>query len=118
MNDIRLKAFDRQMDFAMWNMRMKGILIKEKCWRAISEEWLCPTSDQAEKDLKEVALAEIMMRLTDDVARPLMKITDPKVLWDTSLRPPIKLSLYPIRYSFLRNFSPLRWNCPLAFKKT
>ncbi|CAM8913689.1 unnamed protein product [Rhodiola kirilowii] len=81
--DIRLKPFDGQMDFAMWNMRMKGILIKEKCWRDVSEEWLCPTSDQMKKDLKEVTLAEIMMRLTDDVGRPLMKITDPKVSWDT-----------------------------------
>ncbi|CAM8903025.1 unnamed protein product [Rhodiola kirilowii] len=49
MNDIRLKAFDWQMDFAMWNMRMKGILIKKKCWRVISEEWLCPTSYQDKK---------------------------------------------------------------------
>ncbi|CAM8886302.1 unnamed protein product [Rhodiola kirilowii] len=116
MSDIRLKPFDGQMDFAMWIMRMKGILIKEKCWRAVSEDWLCPTSDQAKKDLKEIALSEIMMRLTDDVARQVMKITDPKVLWDT-LKATYQTKSLPNRIFLLKKMFTFKMDVSLSIQE-
>ncbi|CAM8999575.1 unnamed protein product [Rhodiola kirilowii] len=116
MTYIRLKPFNVQMDFAMWNIRMKGILIKEKCWRDVSEEWLCPTSDQVRRDLKEVALAEIMMRLTDDVARPFMKIIDPKVLWDT-LKTTYQTKSLPNRIFLLKKLFTFKMDLSLSIQE-
>ncbi|CAM8959955.1 unnamed protein product [Rhodiola kirilowii] len=116
MNDIRQKPFNGQMDFAMWTMRMKGILIKEKCWRAVSEEWLCPTSEQAKKDLIEIALTEIMLRLTDDVARPLMKVTDPMVLWDT-LKATYQTKSLPSRMFLLKKLFTFNMDLSLSIQE-
>ncbi|CAM8943799.1 unnamed protein product [Rhodiola kirilowii] len=116
MTDIRLKPFDGKMDFAMWLMRMEGILVKEKYWRAVSEEWLSPTSDQVKKDLKQLALAEIMMRLTDDVARPLMKIKDPKVLWD-SLKTTYQTKSLPNRIFLLKKLFTFKMELSLSIQE-
>ncbi|CAM8970979.1 unnamed protein product [Rhodiola kirilowii] len=116
MTDIRLKPFDGQIDFAMWLMRMEGILVKEKCWRAVSEEWLSPTSDQAKRDLKQLALAEIMMRLTDDVARPLMKIKDPKELWDT-LKATYQTKSLPNRIFLLKKLFTFKMDLSLSIQE-
>ncbi|CAM8908946.1 unnamed protein product [Rhodiola kirilowii] len=79
---MKIKPFDGTSNFSMWKMRMKAILIKEKCYMAVTEEWIVPTSDQQKIDKKELAYSEIMMRLIDDVARKVMHHTEPKTLWD------------------------------------
>ncbi|CAM8976019.1 unnamed protein product [Rhodiola kirilowii] len=79
---MKIKPFDGTSNFSMWKMRMKAILVKEKCYRAVTEEWIAPTSDQQKIDLKELSYFEIMMRLTVDVARKIMHHTEPKTLWD------------------------------------
>ncbi|CAM8903536.1 unnamed protein product [Rhodiola kirilowii] len=35
---MKLKPFDGTSDYSMWKMRMKAILVKEKCFRAVTEE--------------------------------------------------------------------------------
>ncbi|CAM8994232.1 unnamed protein product [Rhodiola kirilowii] len=80
---MRIKPFDGTSDFSMWKTRMKVILVKEKCYRAVTEEWrIVPTSDQQKIDMKKMAYSEIMMRLSDDVSRQVIQHTEPKTLWE------------------------------------
>ncbi|CAN1295066.1 hypothetical protein LINPERPRIM_LOCUS22707, partial [Linum perenne] len=64
----------------MWKIKMKAILIKEKCYKAISEDWPEGTTDAQKKDMKEMAHSEIMIRLADDVARQVVSHSEPKAL--------------------------------------
>ncbi|CAM8920600.1 unnamed protein product [Rhodiola kirilowii] len=77
----KLRPFDGNIDFSMWKLKMKAVLIKEKCWKAIEDKWHVPTSDDAKKELRDLAHSEIMIRLTDNVARQFMTIDNPKDLW-------------------------------------
>ncbi|CAN1135024.1 hypothetical protein LINPERPRIM_LOCUS15765 [Linum perenne] len=66
---LRMKPFDGSTDFAMWKIKMKAVLIKEKCWAAVSQNWPADTSDLRKQELQEIAHSEIMIRLADDVVR-------------------------------------------------
>ncbi|CAN1127133.1 hypothetical protein LINPERPRIM_LOCUS29411 [Linum perenne] len=56
----------------MWKIKMKAILIKEKCYKAISEDWPAGTTEPQKWDMKEMAHSEIMIRLADDVAKQVV----------------------------------------------
>ncbi|CAN0860176.1 Retrovirus-related Pol polyprotein from transposon TNT 1-94 [Linum grandiflorum] len=79
---IRLKPFDGSTDFAIWKIKMKAILIKEKCFAAVTEDWPANTSDLRKAELREIAHSEIMIRLADDVVRQVVSFSDPKLLWE------------------------------------
>ncbi|CAM8925998.1 unnamed protein product [Rhodiola kirilowii] len=79
---MKIKPFDGTSDFSMWKMRMKASLVKEKCYRAVTKEWIALTSDQQKIGMKELAYSEIMMRLIDNVSREVMHHSEPKTLWD------------------------------------
>ncbi|CAN1122164.1 hypothetical protein LINPERPRIM_LOCUS2609, partial [Linum perenne] len=66
----------------MWKIKMKVILIKDKCYKGISEDWYEETTDTQKWDMKEMALSEITIRLADDVARQVVNHSEPKALWD------------------------------------
>ncbi|CAM8963279.1 unnamed protein product [Rhodiola kirilowii] len=66
---VRVTPFDGSNDFTMWKLKMKAVLIKEKCWDAISEEWPEGATDRHKKKLQDLAYSEIILRLSDDVAR-------------------------------------------------
>ncbi|KAL9680326.1 hypothetical protein QQ045_018204 [Rhodiola kirilowii] len=80
---VKIKAFDGNMDFSIWKVKMKAILIREKCYEAVSEEWPSGMEENAKKKLSELAFLEIIIRLTDDVARQVYTCTSAKKLWDT-----------------------------------
>ena len=81
-NTVRIKPFDGSTDFSMWQLKMRAILTKKKCLKAITEEWADETSEATKKELQEQAHAEIIIRLADEVARQVVTISKPKDLWD------------------------------------
>ena len=68
-NSMRMKLFDGSSDFSMCQVKMRAVLIKEKCYKAVNQEFPSPTSDERKVELDEQAHSEIMIRLTDDAAR-------------------------------------------------
>lgn len=62
---------------------MMLILVKEKCYVTITKDCALGIDAGVKKQTQKFALTEIMMRLTDDVARQLMELTDLKKVWDT-----------------------------------
>ena len=81
-DNVKLKPYDGVSDFTMWKVKMKAILIKGKCYKAISEEWPLSTSNAEKKDMQDLAHSEIMIHLADDVARQVVSHSQPKALWN------------------------------------
>ncbi|CAM8893574.1 unnamed protein product [Rhodiola kirilowii] len=96
----KLRPYDSNTDFSMWKLKMKAILIKEKCYRAIEDTWVANTTDDVKKEIRDLAHSEIIMRLNDHVARQVMTITDPKALWEKLEEKYLSTSL-PNRISLL-----------------
>ena len=67
----------------MWQIKMKVVLIKEKCWKAVKGEFSETLKDDEIKELDEQAHSEIMIRLSDEVARQVVSITNSKLLWNS-----------------------------------
>ena len=63
----KIKPFDGNTDFAMWQVKMKAILIREKCWRAITQNFPENTKEEEKEELNQITHSEIMLRLTDEV---------------------------------------------------
>ncbi|CAM8944713.1 unnamed protein product [Rhodiola kirilowii] len=82
-DNVRLKPYDGTTNFSTWRVKMKAILIREKCYRTVTGEWLDPTSEERKHELRELAHLEIMVRLANDVLRQVVSISDAKELWDT-----------------------------------
>lgn len=78
---------------------MKDILVNEKCWKAVAPP-LTPTPTEpapqgmtspvttpdVDPEVFELAHAEIMLHLTNDIARQVVKISDPRSLWLALIR--------------------------------
>ncbi|CAM8956547.1 unnamed protein product [Rhodiola kirilowii] len=79
---VRVTPFDGTSDFTMWKAKMKAILIKEKCWDAVAEDWQEGATKRYKRKLRDLAHSEIILRLSDDVARQVVSHTNPKNLWD------------------------------------
>ncbi|KAL9679222.1 hypothetical protein QQ045_017078 [Rhodiola kirilowii] len=71
-DNVRLKPYNGITDFSLWRVKMKNILIREKCYKAVTGQWLDPTSEERKQELKELAHSEIMVRLADDVLRQVV----------------------------------------------
>ena len=99
-NTPKVKPYDGVSDFSMWQVKMKALLIKEKCWKAIEGVWPPNTKAETKTEASEMAHAEIMMRLTDDVARQVLNYTDAKSLWKALETQYLKTSL-PSKISLL-----------------
>ncbi|CAM8931497.1 unnamed protein product [Rhodiola kirilowii] len=79
---VKVTPFDGSSDFTMWRVKMKAILIKEKCWDVVEGDWQEGATYRYKKKLSDLAHSEIMLRLSDDVATQVVSHTDPKKLWD------------------------------------
>ena len=110
---MRLKPYDGHTDFAMWKIKMKAILVKEKCWKAVSDEWPKDTKDEEKTELQELAYSEIIIRLADDVARQVVSNTKPKALWDALESIYLNKSL-PSRISLLCKLFTFKMNPSLT----
>ena len=60
---MRIKPFDGTSDFAMWQLKMKAILIKEKCWAAVEEKYAESLDEAGKKEMDQIAHSEIIIRL-------------------------------------------------------
>ncbi|KAL9670347.1 hypothetical protein QQ045_007898 [Rhodiola kirilowii] len=76
-SNVNLKPYDGTTNFSLWRAKMKAILIKEKCYRAVTEEWLDPTSAEKKKEISDIAHSEIMIRLSDEGLRQVVNISEP-----------------------------------------
>ncbi|CAN0846660.1 hypothetical protein LINGRAHAP2_LOCUS4550, partial [Linum grandiflorum] len=54
----RLKSFERSSNFAIWKIKMKAILVKEKGWVAVIENWPASTSDLRKEEIQKIAQSE------------------------------------------------------------
>ena len=52
---IRIKPYDGTTDFAMWKVKMKAILIKEKCWKAVSGELPKDITEDQKLEMDQIA---------------------------------------------------------------
>ena len=78
----RLKPFDGNSNFAIWKIKMRAMLVKEKCWAAITENWPASTSNLRKEEIQEISHSETLIRLIDDVVHQVVTFTDPKTLWE------------------------------------
>ncbi|CAM8954966.1 unnamed protein product [Rhodiola kirilowii] len=115
-DSVHLKPYDGTTDFSLWKAKMKAILIKEKCYRAITQEWLDPTSAAKKEEICDIAHSEIMIRLSDEVLRQVVNIFDPKELWDTLESIYLTKSL-PSRISLLSSLFNFRMNTSLSIQE-
>ena len=78
-----IKKFDRQVNFGLWQFKMKAILVQSGCHKALagaSKKSSRMTDDQWEKiDLK--ALSTIQLCFSNDVLREVVKETTSAGLW-------------------------------------
>ncbi|CAM8942693.1 unnamed protein product [Rhodiola kirilowii] len=115
MGDSRIQTFDGTQDYSIWKVKLQALLTREKCWKAVTQEWASPTSDEKKKEMQEQAHAEIMMKLSNDIIMQVVSITDPKLLWDKldeiflSKSLPSKISLLCRLFNFKMNQS---WSIP------
>ncbi|CAM8990906.1 unnamed protein product [Rhodiola kirilowii] len=111
MGDSRIQIYDGTQDYSIWKVKMQALLTRERCWKAITQEWSSPTSDEKKKEMQEQAHAEIMMKLSDDIIRQVVGIPNPKTLWDKldeiflSKSLPSKISLLCRLFNFKMNQS-------------
>ncbi|CAM8944985.1 unnamed protein product [Rhodiola kirilowii] len=115
-DSVHLKPYDGTTDFSLWRAKMKAILIKEKCYRAVTQEWLDPTSAEKRKEISDIAHSEIMIRLSDEVLRQVVNISEPKELWDTIESIYLTKSL-PSRISLLSSLFNFRMNTSLSIQE-
>ena len=80
-NTVRIKPYDGTSDFAIWQLKLRAILIREKCWNTVQGKFPVDTSPERKVELEEQAHSEIFIRLSDDVARQVVSFTDPSLLW-------------------------------------
>ena len=71
----RIRPCDGSTDFVMWQMKMKAILIKEKCLKDVVETYSKDMSEEAKKDLDGIAHSEIIIKISDEVARQVTDCT-------------------------------------------
>ena len=80
-SSIRIKPFDRTSDFSMWQLKMKVVLIKEKCWPVVDESYPEDLDSAKKKEMDQIAHSEIIIRLSDEVVRQIITFDTAKTLW-------------------------------------
>lgn len=69
----------------MWHVKMNAILIKEKCWKVVTGDYPGDypgdMSPEAKQELDLVAHSEIMIRISNEVARQVIHCETVKTLW-------------------------------------
>lgn len=70
--NVHLKPFNDQTDFAMWLVKMRVVLIKQKRFGAITGKDPEGTSKEATAELDLQAHNDIMLYLSDEVERQVL----------------------------------------------
>lgn len=98
-----LPLFDGKMDFSIWKLKLKCILILERVHKAIDLSYSATVTEEEKSEMNERALSTIMLNLSDSVLRHVSTIESAKELWDKLDKMYTKTSL-PSRMSLLENF--------------
>ncbi|KAL0360130.1 UNVERIFIED_CONTAM: hypothetical protein Sradi_3697500 [Sesamum radiatum] len=69
MSGYNLQVFDGKSDFAIWKQKMKGILIQQKVFKAISGAYPDNASEEKIVEDDEIAYSSIILNLSDTVIR-------------------------------------------------
>ncbi|KAL6511151.1 hypothetical protein OROGR_022275 [Orobanche gracilis] len=74
--------FDGKGDFAIWQQKMKSILVQQKCFKAIDDSSASTVSADKRAEIDEFAYSAIILNLSDSVIRRLGKHNSAKDLWE------------------------------------
>ncbi|KAK6160000.1 hypothetical protein DH2020_003381 [Rehmannia glutinosa] len=77
-----LEPFNGKSDFSIWQQKMKGILIQQKCFKAIDQKYSDKDTAEIKSELDEFAYSSIILNLSDAVLRKVGKLTSAKALWE------------------------------------
>ncbi|KAL0436613.1 UNVERIFIED_CONTAM: Retrovirus-related Pol polyprotein from transposon TNT 1-94 [Sesamum radiatum] len=81
MSGYNLQVFDGKSDFAIWKQKMKGILIQQKVFKAISGAYPDNASEEKIVEDDEIAYSSIILNLSDTVIRKVGIQNSAKELW-------------------------------------
>ncbi|KAL2248133.1 UNVERIFIED_CONTAM: hypothetical protein Sindi_2665600 [Sesamum indicum] len=76
-----LQPFDGKSDFAIWQQKMKGVLIQQKVFKAIDGNYAETVSEEKKQENDEFAYSSIILNLSDTVLRKVGKQESSKALW-------------------------------------
>lgn len=62
-----IEKFNRGSSFSLWMIRMRSSLLLQGLWKAIKEVFLEELKELEKVELRERALSEIFMSITDNV---------------------------------------------------
>ncbi|KAL0312263.1 UNVERIFIED_CONTAM: hypothetical protein Sradi_5625600 [Sesamum radiatum] len=82
MSGYNLQVFDGKSDFAIWKQKMKGILIQQKVFKAISGAYPDNASEEKIVEDDEIAYSSIILNLSDTVIRKVGTQNSAKELWE------------------------------------
>ncbi|KAK6159055.1 hypothetical protein DH2020_006369 [Rehmannia glutinosa] len=77
-----MEPFNGKTDFSIWQQKMKGILIHQKCFKAIHQKYFDKDTAEIKSELDEFAYSSIILNLSVAVLRKVGKLTTAKDLWD------------------------------------
>ncbi|KAL0411600.1 UNVERIFIED_CONTAM: hypothetical protein Slati_3749700 [Sesamum latifolium] len=82
MSGYNLQVFDGKSDFSIWQQKMKGILIQQKVFKAISGKY--PDNASEEKIVEDdgIAYSSIILNLSDTVIRKVGTQNSARELWE------------------------------------
>ncbi|KAL0400089.1 UNVERIFIED_CONTAM: hypothetical protein Sradi_2352200 [Sesamum radiatum] len=82
MSGYNLQVFDGKTDFSIWQQKMKGILIQQKIFKAVSAKYPENISEEKILENDEFAYSSIILNLSDSVIRKVGKQKSAKELWE------------------------------------
>ncbi|KAL0384957.1 UNVERIFIED_CONTAM: hypothetical protein Sradi_2890000 [Sesamum radiatum] len=103
MSGYNLQVFDEKSDFAIWKQKMKGILIQQKVFKAISGAYPDNASEEKIVEDDEIAYSSIILNLSDTVIRKVGTQNSTKELWEKLEELYTETSL-PTKLFLLENF--------------
>ena len=81
MSGYNLQPFDGKSEFSIWKQKMKGILIQQKVYKAISGVYTTDDTAAIKAELNDMAHSAIILNLSEGVLRKVGVIDSAKDLW-------------------------------------
>ena len=73
--------YETSMDFTIWKVKMRTVLVRQKLWNIVNTEKERKKMTDVEKETNQKAFGEIIIRLSDCVARQFLDHTSANLLW-------------------------------------
>ncbi|KAL0366971.1 UNVERIFIED_CONTAM: hypothetical protein Sradi_3587200 [Sesamum radiatum] len=82
MSGYNLQVFDGKSDFSIWQQKLKGILIQQKVFKAISGKYPDNAFEEKIVEDDEIAYSSIILNLSDTVIRKVGNQNSARELWE------------------------------------